>query len=134
VDVVEDIPVSKRFFAGGDTTVRGFSLDRLGDDKTISASGFPTGGNGMVILNGEMRVSVVGALQAVSFVDAGNVVARVSELSLTDLRTTAGFGIRYRSPVGPIRLDLGFKLDRRELSPGRLERRSVWHISFGQAF
>lgn len=134
VDVVEDIPVSKRFFAGGDTTVRGFSLDRLGDDRTISASGFPTGGNGMVILNGELRVSVLGPLQAVGFMDAGNVVARVSELSLTELRTTAGFGIRYRSPVGPIRLDLGFKLDRRELSPGRLERRSVWHISFGQAF
>jgi len=134
VDVVEDIPVSKRFFAGGDTTVRGYSLDRLGDAKTISASGFPTGGNGVVILNGEMRVGVVGPLQAVGFVDAGNVVARASELSLVDLRTAAGFGIRYRSPVGPIRLDLGFKLDRRELSPGRLERRSVWHISLGQAF
>ena len=48
--------------------------------------------------------------------------------------TAAGFGIRYKSPVGPIRIDLGFKLDRRELSPGRLERRSVLHISLGQAF
>lgn len=134
VAVVEDIPASRRFFAGGDTTVRGFSLDRLGDAQTISASGFPTGGNGVVILNGEMRVAVVGPLQAVGFLDAGNVVSRVTELSLTDLRTAAGFGIRFRSPVGPIRLDLGFKLDRRELSPGRLERRSVWHISFGQAF
>jgi outer membrane protein insertion porin family len=134
IEVVDDIPVSKRFFAGGDTTVRGFSLDRLGDDKTISPSGFPTGGNGVIVLNGEMRVGVAGPLQAVGFVDSGNVVARASELSLGDLRTAAGFGIRYRSPVGPIRLDLGFKLDRRELSPGRLERRSVWHISFGQAF
>ena len=133
-EVVDDIPVSKRFFAGGDTTVRGFSLDRLGDAKTISPSGFPTGGNGVLVLNGEMRVGVVGPLQAVGFLDAGNVVARASELRLNDLRTAAGFGIRYRSPVGPIRLDLGFKLDRRELSPGRLERRSVWHISFGQAF
>ena len=132
--VVDDIPVSKRFFAGGDTTVRGFSLDRLGDESTISPHGFPTGGNGVVVLNGEMRVGVVGPLQAVGFMDAGNVVARASELRLGELRTTAGFGIRYRSPVGPIRLDLGFKLDRRELSPGRLERRSVWHISLGQAF
>ena len=131
---VDDIPVSKRFFAGGDTTVRGFSLDRLGDESTISPQGFPTGGNGVVILNGEMRVGVVGPLQAVGFMDAGNVVARASDLRLRELRTTAGFGIRYRSPVGPIRLDLGFKLDRRELSPGNLERRSVWHISMGQAF
>ncbi len=134
VTLVDDIPVSKRFFAGGDTTVRGFSLDRLGDESTISPQGFPTGGNGVVILNGEMRVGVVGPLQAVGFMDAGNVVARASDLRLSDLRTTAGFGIRYRSPVGPIRLDLGFKLDRRELAPGRLERRSVWHISMGQAF
>ena len=134
VDVVEDLPASKRFFAGGDTTVRGFSLDRLGDAKTITAAGFPTGGNGLVILNGEMRVTMVGPLQAVGFLDAGNVVARVSELSLAGIRRTAGFGVRFRSPVGPIRLDIGFKLDRRELSPGNLERRSVWHISFGQAF
>ena len=131
---VDDIPVSKRFFAGGDTTVRGFSLDRLGDETTISPEGFPTGGNGVVVLNSEMRVGVVGPLQAVGFVDAGNVVARASTLRLNELRTTAGFGVRYRSPVGPIRLDLGFKLDRRELSPGTLERRSVWHISMGQAF
>ena len=109
VTFVDDIPVSKRFFAGGDTTVRGFSLDRLGDESTISPQGFPTGGNGVVILNGEMRVGVVGPLQAVGFMDAGNVVARASELRLSELRTTAGFGIRYRSPVGPIRLDLGLQ-------------------------
>jgi outer membrane protein insertion porin family len=134
VDVVEDLPASKRFFAGGDTTVRGFSLDRLGDETTISQSGFPTGGNGLIVLNGELRVGVIGPLQAVGFLDAGNVVARAADLDLTNLRAAAGFGFRYRSPVGPIRIDLGFKLDRRELAPGRLERRSVWHISLGQAF
>ena len=132
--LVDDIPISKRFFAGGDTTVRGFSLDRLGDEKTISPQGFPTGGNGVLILNSEMRVGVAGPLQAVGFMDAGNVVARASELRLLELRATAGFGMRYQSPVGPIRLDVGFKLDRRELSPGRMERLSVWHISMGQAF
>jgi outer membrane protein insertion porin family len=134
VEVVEDLPASERFFAGGDTTVRGFSLDRLGDDATISASGFPTGGNGLIVLNGELRVGVVGALQGVAFLDAGNVVKRVGDLGLTNLRTAAGFGIRYGSPFGPIRLDWGFKLDRRELSPGRLERGSRIHISLGQAF
>jgi outer membrane translocation and assembly module TamA len=134
VSLVDDIPISKRFFAGGDTTVRGFSLDRLGDEKTISPQGFPTGGNGVLILNSEMRVGVAGPLQAVGFMDAGNVVARASELRLLELRATAGFGMRYQSPVGPIRLDVGFKLDRRELSPGRMERLSVWHISMGQAF
>jgi outer membrane protein insertion porin family len=134
VTVTDALPISQRFFAGGDTTVRGFALDRLGDESTISPSGFPTGGNGVIILNGEMRVNVTGPLQAVGFVDAGNVVARVSDLNLGNVRPTAGLGVRFRSPVGPIRLDLGFKLDRRELAPGRLERRSIWHVSLGQAF
>ena len=134
VDTVQDLPASERFFAGGDTTVRGFALDRLGDESTISDTGFPTGGNGLIVLNGELRVAVTNRIQGVGFLDAGNVVARASDLSLFELRPAAGFGVRIRSPVGPIRLDLGFKLDRRELSPGRLERLSVWHISIGQAF
>ena len=134
VAVVQDLPASERFFAGGDTTVRGFSLDRLGTDETISPTGFPTGGNGLVVLNAELRATLIGSLGAVAFIDAGNVFLRATDLDLGELRAAAGFGIRYQSPVGPIRIDLGFKLDRRELSPGRLERRSVLHISLGQAF
>jgi outer membrane protein insertion porin family len=135
VDVVEDLlPASERFFAGGDTTVRGFSLDRLGTDATISSTGFPTGGNGLVVLNAEVRLAVIGGLGAVGFLDAGNVFLRARDLDLGQLRGAAGFGLRYRSPVGPIRIDMGFKLDRRELAPGRLERRNVLHISLGQAF
>jgi len=134
VAFTDSLPISNRFFAGGDTTVRGFALDRLGDESTISPSGFPIGGNGVIILNGELRVSVTNRLQGVGFLDAGNVVARASQLSLLNIRGAAGFGIRVRSPVGPIRLDLGFKLDRRELSPGNLERRAIWNVSLGQAF
>ena len=131
---VQDLPASERFFAGGDTTVRGFTLDRLGDEKTITPTGFPTGGNGVVVLNSELRIGVVGPLQATGFVDAGNVFARAGEIDFTDLRPTAGFGVMYRSPVGPIRLDLGFNLDPRELVPGVQERRRVLHILLGQPF
>lgn len=134
VEVLRDLPASKRFFAGGDTTVRGFSLDRLGNAATITSAGFPTGGNGVIILNGELRASVTGPLQGVVFLDAGNVFPQAGDLDITDLRASAGFGVRYRSPVGPIRIDLGFKLDRRELAPGRRERGYALHISLGQAF
>jgi outer membrane protein insertion porin family len=134
VDVVQGLPASERFFAGGDTTVRGFSLDRLGTEATISPSGFPTGGNGLIVLNAELRADVIGGIGAVGFVDAGNVFPRATDLDFGQLRVAAGFGLRYRSPVGPIRIDLGFKLDRRELAPGHLERRNVLHISLGQAF
>ncbi len=133
--VVQDLPASKRFFAGGDTTVRGFSLDRLGDEKTISPTGFPTGGNGEIVLNSELRVGMLGPrAEVVGFLDAGNVFQKARDLDLTDLRAAAGFGFRYRSPVGPVRVDLGFNLHRRELVPGQLERGYVLHISLGQAF
>jgi outer membrane protein insertion porin family len=133
-EVVQSLPASERFFAGGDTTVRGFSLDRLGNQQTITATGFPTGGNGEIILNAELRVSLVKSLAAGLFLDAGNVFLEASDITVTDLRPAAGFGLRYRSPIGPLRVDLGFNLDRRELVPGVLERSPVLHISLGQAF
>jgi outer membrane protein assembly complex protein YaeT len=134
VSIVQDLPASERFFAGGDTSVRGFSLDRLGNERTITPTGFPTGGNSVVVLSGELRVTMFGPLQVVGFVDAGNVFPGAADLDLTDLRPAAGGGLRYRSPVGPVRFDLGFNLDPRELVPGTRERRTVFHISLGQAF
>lgn len=134
VEMVEDLPASERFFAGGDNTVRGFSLDRLGNAATISPSGFPIGGNAEVVLNAELRLALFGPFGMTAFLDAGNVFPRTGDLDLTNLRAAAGFGLRYQSPVGPIRIDLGFNLDPRELLPDMRERRSVLHISLGQAF
>ena len=131
--ILHTLPASDRFFAGGDSTVRGFALDRLGDESTIGANGFPTGGNAMLVLNSELRVPVAGPLQVVGFLDAGNVVDRASNFDLRRIRGAAGFGVRYRSPIGPIRVDLGFKLDRREFA-GERERLTALHLSIGQAF
>jgi outer membrane protein insertion porin family len=131
--IVEDLPASERFFAGGDTTIRGFALDTVGTESTISATGFPRGGNAVVILNGELRIPVWREVGAAVFVDGGNVFERVTDLDFGALRGSAGFGVRYRSPIGPIRVDLGFKMDRRE-SAGRRETPMVVHFSIGQAF
>ena len=136
------LPISQRFFAGGDTTVRGFALDRLGvpsgvSGATIDADGFPQGGNAMIVLNGEFRVPLTRDLGLVGFLDAGNVYDLVSNVSLGRIHAGVGFGVRYRSPVGPIRVDLGFKLDRQEFGSGenrQEERRTALHISIGQAF
>jgi outer membrane protein insertion porin family len=132
--IVEDLPASERFFAGGDTTVRGFTLDRLGAPDTIDSDGFPTGGNGLIVLNAEARIPLRGGLGAVAFVDGGNVWPTVSDMDFSQMRGSVGFGLRYRSPVGPIRVDLGFKLDRRMLPEGERERPTALHISLGQAF
>jgi outer membrane protein insertion porin family len=132
-EIIEDLPASERFFAGGDTTIRGFALDTVGAPATISANGFPRGGNAVLILNGELRVPVWREVGAVVFADGGSVFARVTQFDASELQGALGFGLRYRSPIGPIRLDVGFKLDRRELG-GQLEPRAVWHLSIGQAF
>lgn len=134
IDVVEDLPASERFFAGGDTTVRGFSLDRLGDEQTITASGFPTGGNGLILLNAELRFDLFGSFGAAVFLDAGNVFPKANDVDFTKLRGSVGFGIQYQSPVGPVRVDLGFKLNQLNIGPSGRERRSVLHISLGRAF
>ena len=57
----------------------------------------------------------------VGFTDTGNVFKRVGDLDLLELRTALGFGVRYKSPVGPIRVDLGFKVHRQDIVPGRPE-------------
>ena len=145
VDRVTDLPASERFYAGGDSTVRGFALDRLGTRGTIDEHGFPTGGHALLIFNAELRARLWGALGAVGFTDLGNVFERVSAMDLGKLRGSVGVGVRYGSPIGPIRVDLGFKLSRFRFLTGRLlddgvtpetrlEPRTALHISLGQSF
>jgi len=131
-----ELPASERFFAGGDTTARGFSLDRLGvrhvpaaASDTLDEAGFPLGGNALVIFNGELRVPVTSATRVVGFADVGNVFKSMSEINVRDVRPSLGVGFRYKSPVGPLRFDLGFKVPKRAG-----ESRQEWFITFGEAF
>ncbi len=133
---VRDLPSSERFFAGGDTTVRGFTLDRLGvrhvppeSSDTVDLGGFPLGGNGLVIFNGELRVPIRAGVRIVGFADVGQVYKTVSDVRVRELRPALGFGFRYKSPVGPLRFDLGIKVPRRYE-----EARTAWFITFGEAF
>ena len=81
------------------------------------------------------RIPVRGGLGAVAFIDGGNVFAGLSTWILAETRGSVGFGLRYRSPVGPIRVDLGIKLDRRQCRrPATASGRLRLHISLGQAF
>jgi outer membrane protein assembly complex protein YaeT len=134
---VSDLPVSQRFFAGGSTTVRGFQLDRLGRPDVLADDGLSLGGNGVVVVNGELRTRlgrVAGQEFGMAlFSDIGNVFRRASDIDFTKLRVTLGFGLRYNSPLGPVRLDLGFKTDRQTMG-GRRERGWEYHLNIGEAF
>jgi len=132
IDQVTSPPLSERFFAGGNTTVRGVAEDTLGTPTTL-VSGFATGGGSLLILNGELRFPLWKSLAAVTFVDAGNVYEFASTFQPTNLQPAVGVGLRYKSPIGPIRVDVGFNLNRRVLGT---QRESLTAISFGigQAF
>ncbi len=86
-----------------------------------------------MLLNGELRFPVWKDVGGVVFLDGGNVFRRVNQFDMGELRGSYGFGLRYKSPVGPIRIDLGFKLDRRVVA-GVLEPPTAIHFSLGQAF
>jgi outer membrane protein assembly complex protein YaeT len=131
---VRDLPLSERYFAGGDTTVRGFQLDHLGEPDTFDSDGTPIGGHAEIILNGEVRLALWKDLGVVGFIDAGNVFSTVDKLSLGRLRGGTGFGLRYNSPVGPFRFDFGFKLGTLRTYGPVKEDRFALHISIGQAF
>jgi hypothetical protein len=82
-------------------------------------TGFPTGGNSVVVLNSELRVNLFGAFQGIGFLDAGNVFPLASDLDFTDLRPAAGFGVAFRSArIGLVLVDLGFNLNPQEFVPG----------------
>lgn len=131
--VVRDIPASQRFFAGGSNSVRGFQLDRLGVPGILNDYGLSNGGEAMIVLNAELRAAIWKDIGAVAFADAGQVFRSAGDLDIAEIRPTAGLGLRYRSPIGPLRLDLGFKLNRQTF-PNRREHGSEWHFSLGQAF
>jgi outer membrane protein assembly factor BamA len=91
--------------------------------------GEPTGGNAVIIINNELRFPLYSIFDGVGFVDVGTVYPTISDISLSELRETAGLGLRLRTPWFLLRLDYGFKLDRR---PG--ESRGRLFFSIGQAF
>jgi outer membrane protein insertion porin family len=125
LDKIKELPLIERFFLGGRTTVRGYNNDTLGP-KGVNDT--PTGGNIFVLTNGEFRIPLGKGFGLVTFVDAGNVWQLVEDIN-DDLKYTAGIGLRYKTPVGPIRVDYGHKMNRE-----KGESKGEVHFSFGHAF
>jgi outer membrane protein insertion porin family len=122
----EELPIVERFFLGGRTTVRGYEQDTLGPK---GPDGNPTGGNAFLLGNLEIRSSLGKGFGIVAFLDTGNVWQKAQDTEFGSLKYTAGLGLRYNTPVGPLRIDYGHKLNREKgESSGEL------HFSIGQAF
>ena len=122
----EVAPFNVRFFAGGPGSIRGFGLNRVGPHTDDNA---PLGGHSLVEGSTEVRFSIIGPLGGVLFVDFGQVFEPSLVYHLDQLRYAVGPGIRYDTPIGPLRFDVGFIMDRRPDEPfGRVE------LSIIQAF
>ena len=122
------IAPSRRFYAGGGGSVRGFGYQQIGPRDVL---GEPSGGRSLSEFSLEARIQtglLGGALAVVPFIDAGAVDASVTP-RLKDMRLGAGLGLRYQTGFGPIRVDIGTPLDRQ---PG--ESRIGVYVALGQAF
>jgi len=116
-DNFNELPPSVRFFAGGDTSVRGYEYDSLGP---LDADGEVVGGSSLAVASVEYEHPVVPGWSVAAFVDSGNAF----DGSDLDARTGVGVGFRWQSPLGPIRVDVAKPLDGDD-------RGARLHISFG---
>jgi len=126
----DDIPPSKRFFAGGAGSVRGFDFQEIGP---LDDDNDPLGGRSVLSFNAEARVRIGESFGVVPFVDAGQVYdERFPDLFQDPdrvLRYGAGLGVRYFTPIGPVRLDVAVPLNDRPV-----DDTFELYISLGQAF
>jgi len=121
-----DVPIDERYFNGGSTTVRSFQERELGPRDRHA---YPVGGQAFTVFNAELTFPIRGALQGAVFVDAGNVIAEFENAGVDDMRYAVGLGLRYKLPIGPLRVDYGVNPN-----PKRDEDFGAFHFSFGFAF
>jgi outer membrane protein assembly factor BamA len=122
------LPPTERYFAGGSTTLRGFGLDEARLE----------GGNVMTIANFEYRTPLgivpIKNVGGAVFYDTGNVFPSVRDVHLSSFTHSVGFGLRYVTPLGPVRVDVGFNLQRKINENGQLERPYAIFFTLGNPF
>jgi outer membrane protein insertion porin family len=132
IDAQESVPLPERFYAGGADSLRAFPFNQAGprdtgaplvpDGPSSEATGFPLGGNALFINNVELRFPLIGQnVQGVLFHDMGNVYQSLGDISFrfhqnnpqdfNYMVQAVGFGIRYRTPVGPLRADFAYSIN-----------------------
>jgi translocation and assembly module TamA len=123
----DDVPANKRFYAGGGDSIRGYKFQEVGP---IDDDNDPLGGRSLFETSLELRTRVWGNLGVVSFVEGGNVFEAEYPDFADPPRWAAGGGLRYFTPIGPVRLDIAFPLNRRD----DIDDPYQFYIALGEAF
>lgn len=123
----DDVPANKRFYAGGGESIRGYKFQEVGP---IDDDNDPLGGRSLFETSLELRTRVWGNLGVVSFVEGGNVFESEYPDFADPPRWAAGGGLRYFTPIGPVRLDIAFPLNRRD----DIDDPYQFYIALGEAF
>jgi outer membrane translocation and assembly module TamA len=129
-----NVPFSARYFLGGTSSLRGWGRFQV---APLTVDGLPIGGRGLLEASIEARMPLSGNFGAVAFIDAGNVWEDRAQISTRDLRVNVGPGLRYTSPIGVVRADLGYQLtpvDGLVINGAPERRRWRIHLSIGEAF
>ncbi len=114
-----ELPISERFFAGGASSLRGFSTDFAGPLDVVT--GKPLGGNALVVGSAEIRIPLFRFIGLAGFYDAGNVFRTIGDIGLRGFSHTLGLGLRIKTPFGPLRADYGYNLN----LPSELKRQGL---------
>lgn len=128
------VPIGERYFLGGGSNLRGWGRYEI---APLTPDGLPIGGKALLELSTELRYSFRESWMAVLFFDAGNVWRTPSEISLKHLWMDAGPGIRWLSPFGVVRADVGYQLNRipgLRINGAPEARRWRLHLSLGHSF
>ncbi len=126
-DNPQDLPASVRFYAGGAGSVRGYAYQSLGEQDSKEN---PLGGASLVEMNAELRLNITKNIGLVAFLDGGNVYTKAMPEFDKEIQWGAGLGLRYHTPIGPLRLDVALPVNPRpqdSTSP-------FFYLSIGQSF
>jgi outer membrane protein insertion porin family len=124
-----DVPIYERYFAGGADTIRGYNERKVGPIDSISED--PIGGESMFVANIEYTKPLFEYVKAAVFYDVGNVWSKFSDFGSGGFKAGVGAGVRIKTPIGPIRLDYGYPLNR---EPGEEKKEGQFYFSMSHGF
>ncbi len=126
------VPIYERFYAGGANTIRGYEERSVGPIDSVTSD--PLGGEALFVANAEVSIPLVEFIKGAVFIDTGNVWAKASDFwqgGIGGFKTGVGFGVRIKTPIGPLKLDYGIPLNKQ---PGKEDREGRFHFSMSHGF